>query len=168
MKKLILTVALLGDRLPLLLGSTNPAAQQLLVAAKQQSTLFHEQASPLQLDVDFVAQMNVPAQGHLTLKWEAKGHWWRRIVMGNFEQIDIRNGDSLYTSRNIGFTPVRIRELISLLLFAEDSDGMLVEKQRQSVDNGIEMACLQVEQVNVRGKPHEVCVNSASSRDFER
>ena len=88
--------------------------------------------------------------------------------MGNFEQIDIRNGDSLYTSRNIGFTPVRIRELISLLLFAEDSDGMLVKKQRQSVDNGIEMACLQVEQVNVRDKPHEVCVNSASSRDFER
>src|SRR5438093_5522639 len=111
MKNLILTTALLVGTIPLLLSSTNPAAQQLLVTAKQQSTLFQDQANPLQLDVNFVAQMNVPAQGHLTLKWEAKDNWWRRIVMGDFEQIEIRNGDRLYTTRNISFTPVRIREL---------------------------------------------------------
>src|SRR5438445_9921677 len=162
MKKLILAAALLAVRLPLLLGSTNPAAQQLLVTAKQQSTLFHDQASPLQLDVDFVAQMNVPAQGHLTLKWEAKDHWWRRIVMGDFEQVEIRNGDRLYTSRNISFTPLRIRELISLLQFAEGSEGLLVKKQRQRVENGVAMTCLRVEQENIKGKPHEVCLNSVS------
>ena len=162
MAKLILTIAVLIASGPLLRGSTNPAAQQLLVTAKQRATLFHDQASPLQLDVNFVAQMNVPAQGHLTLKWEAKDHWWRRIVMGDFEQIEIRNGGRLYTSRNIGFRPVRIRELISLFQFAEDSEGLLVKKQRQRVENGVEMTCLRVEQENIKGKPHEVCLNSAS------
>jgi len=162
MKKLVLAIALLIGSHPLVLSSTNPDAQQLLVTAKQQASLFHDQASPLQLDVDFVAQMNVPAQGHLTLKWEAKDHWWRRIVMGDFEQIEIRNGDRLYTSRSTSFTPIRIRELVRLLQFAEGSEGLLVKKQRLRVENGVEVTCLEVVQQNVKGKPHEVCVNSAS------
>jgi TonB family protein len=165
MKKLILATALttlLVGILQALLASTNPAAQQLLVTATQQANLFRDQANPLQLDVDFVAQINVPTQGHLTLKREARDRWWRKIVMGDFEQIEIRNGDRLYTSRNIGFTPVRVRELISLLQFAEGSEGLLAKKQRQRVENGVEMTCLQVERENVKGKPHEFCVNSAT------
>ena len=162
MKKVILTTALLVRSIPLLLAGTNPAAQQLLLAAKQQASLFHEQASPLELNVDFLVQMNVPVQGHLTLKWESKDRWWRKIVMGDFEQIEIRNGDRLYTSRNIGFTPIRIRELISLLQFAEGSESLIAKKQRQRTENGVEMTCLQVEHENFRGKPHEVCVNSVS------
>jgi hypothetical protein len=55
MKKLILTAALLGGSLPLLLASTDPAAQQFLVTAKQQASLFHDQRRPLQLEVDFLA-----------------------------------------------------------------------------------------------------------------
>jgi TonB family protein len=162
MKKLLLTTAFLVCACDLLFGNTNPAAQQLLTASKQQASLFHDDESPLQLDVDFVAQMNVPAQGHLTLKWENKDHWWRKIVMGDFGQIEIRNGDMLYTRRNVGFTPIRIRELLSLLQFAEDSEGLLVKKQKQRVENGVELACLQVEQENGRGTHHDVCVNSAS------
>src|ERR1022692_1805900 len=127
-----------------------------------QASLFHDQASPLQLDVDFVAQINVPTQGHLTLKWEAWDRWWRKIVMGDFEQIDIRNGDKLFTSRNITFTPVRVRELISLLRIAEVSEGRQVKKQRQRVENGVDTTCLTVEPENAKGKPHEVCINSAS------
>ena len=145
-----------------LLGATDPGAQQLLVTAKQQASLFHDQASPFQIDVDFVAQINAPTQGHLTLKWEAKDRWWRKIVMDRFEQIEIRNGDRLYTSRNTPFTPVRIGELISLLQFAEGSAGLLVKKQKQRVEDGVEITCLQVERENVKAKPHEVCVNSAS------
>jgi len=123
MKKLVLTTALFLCGFSPLLSATDPDAQQLLVTAKQQASLFHDQGSPLQIDVDFVVQMNVPTQGHLTLKWEAKDRWWRKIVMDHFEQIEIRNGDSLYTSRNIAFTPVRIGELVSLLQFAEGSAG---------------------------------------------
>jgi hypothetical protein len=123
MKKLVLATALFLCSLSRLLGATDPAAQQLLITAKQQASLFHDQASPFQIDVDFVVQMNAPTQGHLTLKWEAKDRWWRKIVMDRFEQIEIRNDDRHYTSRNIDFTPVRIGELISLLQFAEGSAG---------------------------------------------
>jgi len=82
--------------------------------------------------------------------------------MDGFEQIEVRNGDRLFTSRNIGFTPVRIGELISLLQFAEGSDGLTVKKQKQRVENSNQITCLQVERDDVKAKPHEVCVSSAS------
>ena len=157
---MLVTVLLLGG-LPPLTGSTNPAAQQLLVNAKQQANLTHDQTSPFQLDVDFLAQMNVPTQGHLTLKWQGKDLWWRRIVMGDFEQVEIRNGDRQYTTRTLSFTPIRIGELISLIQFPEDSEGLRAKKQKERVENGIEMVCIRVEGES-RGKTHEICVNSTS------
>jgi hypothetical protein len=84
MKKLIQTTALLICSFSVVLSATDPAAQELLVTAKQQASLFHNQDSPFQLDVDFVLQMNVPTPGHLTLKWAAKDRWWRRIDMQGF------------------------------------------------------------------------------------
>ncbi|MCU1299276.1 MAG: hypothetical protein JWO91_3554 [Acidobacteriaceae bacterium] len=162
MKKLISTIALtallVGIRPPLLAG-TNPAAQQ---TATQQANLFGDQANPLQLDADFMAQINVPTQGHFTLKWEAKDRWWRKIVMGDFQQIEIRNGDKLYNSRNVAFTPLRVRELISLIEFAEGPEGLLAKKAKQRVENGVQMTCLQVEREKVKGERHELCVNSAT------
>jgi TonB family protein len=161
MKKLIFTTALLVAAVPLPTG-TNPDAQQLLIAAKQQANLVHDNADPFQLDVDFSAQMQVPAQGHLTLKWKAKDQWWRRIIMGDFEQIDIRNGDRLYTTRNASFTPVRIKELFSLVQFAEPADGLRVKKQRHRVENGIQVTCLQIEGEDTFSRRHEICVNPGS------
>src|SRR5258708_7292638 len=108
MRNLILTTTFLLWACQLLAGNTNPAAQQLLIAAMEKASLFQDHASPLQLEVEFVAQIQVPAKGHLTLKWEASDRWWRKIVMGNFEEVDIRNGDTLYTVRTASFTPVRI------------------------------------------------------------
>lgn len=163
MKKLVQATALmlLCSCFPLL-SATDPAAQQLLIAAKQQASLLHNQASPFQLDVDFVMQINVPTPGRLTLKWKAKDQWWRKIALQGFEEIEIRNGDRLYTSRNMDFTPIRVRELVSLLQFAESSESLLVRKQKQSPENGIQVTCLQVAQESVKAKPHELCVNSAS------
>ena len=161
MKKASLATLLLVGSLPLLRGSTYPAAQRLLITAKQQASLFHDQTSPIQLDVDFLAQVNVPTKGHLTLKWQEKDHWWRKIVMGDFEQIEIRNGDRQYTTRNLSFTPLRIGELIGLIQFAEDSEGLLAKKQKERVENGIAIVCIRVEGER-RGKMHEVCLNSAS------
>ena len=162
MKKVLLATVLLVGSFPLLMGgSANPALQQLLVTARQQASLFHDQNSPIQLDVDFLAQINVPTQGHLTLKWQAKDRWWRRIVIGDFEQTEIRNGDRLYTSRNLSFTPVRIGELISLLQFAEGSEGLLARNKKERIENGVEMVCIRVEGAS-RGKTHEVCVDSVS------
>jgi len=126
MRKLIRTTALLISSFPVVLSATDPAAQELLVTAKQQASLFHKQDSPFQFDVDFLLQMNVPTHGHLTLKWAAQDRWWRRIDMQGFEQIEIRNGERLYTTRNLDFTPIRIRELVSLLQFAEGSESLVV------------------------------------------
>jgi TonB family protein len=162
MKTFILASALLIGSLPLLLGSTDPAAQSFLVTAKKQASLFHDQAQPLQLDIDFMAQFKVPVRGHLMLKWEANDRWWRKISMGDFEQVDVRNGDKLYTSRNVNFTPVRIQELVSLLEFAEGSEGMLVKRQKKSVHNGVEISCLKVQYESFHDQPHEICINFAS------
>jgi TonB family protein len=162
MKKLILTTLFLLCAFHLLLASTNPASQQLLMSAKQQSNLFQHDASPFELDVDFLVQLRVPTQGRLTLKWEADDRWWRRILMGDFEQIDVRNGDRRYISRNGPFTPVRIDELLRLLQFAKHSEGLEVKKQKQRVEGGVEMTCLQVKGATIRGEAHEVCIHSAS------
>jgi TonB family protein len=163
MKKLIQMTAMLLCSFPVVLGATDPAAQELLVAAKQQASLFHNQGSPFQLDVDFILQISVPMHGHLTLKWAATDRWWRRIDVQGFEQIDLRNGDMLYTTRNADFTPIRVGELVGLLQFAEGSESLVVKKQKQHRDDsGIEITCLQVGQENVKAKPHEVCVNPAS------
>ena len=59
MKKLVLTTALFLCSVFPMVGGTDPAGQQLLVTAKQQASLFHDQASPFQIDVDFVVQNNV-------------------------------------------------------------------------------------------------------------
>jgi TonB family protein len=160
MKKIIQTIALLVCSFcpPM----ANPAAQQLLVAAKQQASLFHNEGSPFQLDIDFVLQMHVPAQGHMTLKWGGKDRWWRKIVMQGFEQVEIRNGDRRYTSRNVGFTPLHIKELISLVEFAESSEPFAVKKQKRHVENGVEITYLQVSRKGVNTQPHEVRLNPAS------
>jgi TonB family protein len=162
MKKLIPTALFLFAASHLIQAAEDPVAQQLFMAAEQQANVFHHNASPFELNIDFFVQMNVPAGGHLTLKWESDNRWWRKIVMGEFQQTDIRNGDKLYISRNLGFTPVRIRELPSLLQFAQHSDELQVNKAKHRVDHGVEMTCLHVERKNARDGAHELCVNSAS------
>jgi TonB family protein len=162
MKPAILATVLLLANVSAMLASTDPVAQQLLKAAAQQGNLFGGNEPPFQLDVEFSVQASVPAQGHLILKWGAKDRWWRKTVMGQFEQVDIRNGDKLYTSRNISFTPIRIRELFGLLEFTGPSESVVVKKQRQRTHNGLKMTCLNVEQGNLKAKPHDICINDVS------
>ena len=162
MKKLMLMFTFLLCTFPMLFAGTNPDAQQLLTTAMQQADIFDDKVGPLQLEVDFVAQMQVPMQGHLTLKRGAKDQWWRRVVMGNFEQVDIRNGEKVYIVRNGSFTPTRIRELTTLLQFAHDAEGLSVTKQKRSTENGMETTCLQVKVEHSRMKPYEICVNPDS------
>jgi TonB family protein len=162
MKKLTLTAILLfGTRL-LLLGDTNPAAQQWVITARQQANIFQPDASPFQLDISFTVQEKVPIEGHLTLKWGSKERWWRNIVMSDFQQTDMRNGDKLYTDRNARFTPIRITQLVNIIHFAEAPEGVQVKKQKQEVEHGSEMTCLQVEGGRSRGMRSEVCLSPTS------
>jgi TonB family protein len=162
MKKTIFSILFLLYAVQSPLASTNPAAQQLLINAEQQASLQHPPDGPLQLDLDFIAEIRVPTKGRLTLKWADDEHWWRRIVMGDFEQTDVRAGDKLYTSRNAPFTPVRVGELLSLFQFAEHTQGLQVKKEKQRLEGGVEMTCLDVEGWVARGKRRELCVSSSS------
>ena len=162
MKGLVSILGLVLACIPVL-GGTDPASQQLLTTAKQQANLYHDQTSPFELDVSFTAQINVPTQGQLTMRWEANDRWWRKVVMAGFEQIEIRNGDRLYTSRNLDFTPMRVGQLIGLLQFGQGSQGLIVKGQKQRVENGIEMTCLKVEREGDKNGTHEICVNPTSS-----
>jgi TonB family protein len=163
MKTAILIAVFLFSPSQLFPLSDDQAGQQLLIAAKQQSNLFQQDSDPFQLEVEFVVQIQVPTQGHLTFKWEADNRWWRRIVAGNFEQIDMRNGDRLYTTRNAPFTPLRILELMSLLHFAH-SEGLVVKKEKKRIVQGVAMTCFEVKrESSTRGEPtHQDCVNSTT------
>jgi TonB family protein len=162
MKKIVLASLILVATTRLSLAETDPVAQQLLVAAEQQADLFSHDASPFQLEVDFVAQVQVPTQGHLTYRWEASDRWWRKVSMGAFQQIDVKNGDRLYTIRNAPFTPVRTIELLTLLHITENPDRLQVKKQKQRVERGLAITCLQVHKQTKGGETHELCVNPSS------
>lgn len=109
MKQLLIATALLFASVPQLLGNIDPAARELLLTAMRQSSLYSDQANPLQLDVDFVAQVNTPEQGHLTLKWAAKDRWWRKVVIGDFHSA----------AHSLRFSEARAGANRSVIPFAE-------------------------------------------------
>jgi hypothetical protein len=138
-------------------------AQQLLVTAMQQANVFIQGTGPFQLDIDFVAQAQSPLQGHLTFRWESDEHWWRKTTMADFAEIDVQNGEMNYIARNAYFTPMRVKNLIGLLQFAGNSRSMRAKKQKQQMENGVELDCLQVEnELTGQYKPHEICIHAAS------
>lgn len=145
------------------LGSVDPALQQLLTSAEQHENLFYDQTTPFQLDVDFVAQIEVPLRGHLTHKWEAKDRWWRKVVMGEFQQIEVKNGEWHYTVRNADFTPLRVANLISLLDHGAESSQLVAKKEKHRTENGIEMSCIQVEHKGYFESSRNVCLSAGSN-----
>lgn len=162
MNKLVIVV-FLGAALALpVYGIAEDSAQQLLVRAKQQADLSLNVQEPFELVVDFTAQQKVPAQGHLTLKWKSKEQWWRQIELGDFKQVDIRNNGWLYTTRNSSSTPVRVRELIQLLNFGENTKDLVIDKQQQMMEYGFPVDCLRVRKKSDKdAPPHVVCLNGS-------
>ena len=136
--------------------------QQLLINAKQRADLSLKPEEPFELVVDFTAQQKLPSQGHLTLKWKSKEQWWRSIELGDFKQIDVRNNGWLYTSRNSSSTPVRVRELIQLLQFGEDTKDLVTDKPQQMMEYGFPVDCLRVRKSKDKdAPPHQVCLNGS-------
>ncbi|MGH9499629.1 MAG: energy transducer TonB [Terriglobales bacterium] len=142
-------------------GGADALGQQLLIAAEQRANLYRDQAAPFELSASFIAQIDVPLHGHITLEWERKDKWWRKVEMANFEEIQIRNGDKRYISRNFAFTPLRVSDLISLLQFAQGSERLIVKKQKSHLENGMEQTCLKVEREGIKGH-REICLNSST------
>lgn len=160
MRLRILTLALLACGVSPLFGAADPNAQELLKTAVEQANLFTGQAAPYQLDVDFTIQVTDPVKGHLELKWAGKDRWWRRIDVGGFRQIDIRNGSKLYTNRNAGYTPAGVRELIEMLEFsqANQSREMTVKDGRHCHKNHQKAYCVLGTLPITGNEMHELCV----------
>lgn len=161
MKSLVLVILLLLTATPLALAGLDPAAQQLLVSAERQVDLFSQDASPFQLEVDYSAQVNTPLHGHLTLAWESKDRWWRLVTLGDFQQLEVKNGEKLYTRRNVHFTPLRVRQLLSMLYVSEDPNSLRIKKEKQQVEQGLLVSCLEVRK-EYKNSDQEICVNRAS------
>jgi TonB family protein len=146
---------------PLFAGN-DAVGQQLLASAEQQAHLFHDNSTPFRLDVTFTAQQMVPTQGYLTWTQAARDHWRREVTFRDFKQVQIRDGEKSFTSRNLSFTPFRVSEVMSLLLFAQSPENLVVKKQKQRTEDGAEIACLTVKDENGKGKPQDICVDPTS------
>src|SRR2546427_6868757 len=95
--------------------------QQLLRAAAEALDIRSEGSRPFQLDAEFTVSNKVPMRGHFTWKWLANDRWSQEISMPNFRQVSVRIGDTLYTSRNLPFTPLRVKELQDLFEIRTDT-----------------------------------------------
>ena len=118
--------------------------QQLLKTSSDQVDI-RSDGRPFRLEADFTAHINVPQNGHLTWQWMSKNLWSQEIVLGEYRQLNIRKGDTLYISRNLPFTPSRITELLDLLVvLSADADEWLVKKTSRQVNAGIAAECMEV------------------------
>jgi TonB family protein len=145
------------------LAQSDSDLQQLLISASQRSQLAYNPSGPYALDVDFVAQANVPARGHMTLKWEANDRWWRQTDLGDFHQIEVKNGEWHYTSRNASFTALRVTDLIELLHFAYETARLTAKKEKHRTENGVEMNCIEVDHRGFPEGSHEICLSDGSN-----
>jgi TonB family protein len=141
-------------------GVAEDPAQLLLMRAKQQADLSLNVKDSFELVVDFTAQQKLPTQGHLTLKWKSKEQWWRMIELGDFKQVDVRNDGWLYTNRSSS-TPVRVRQLIQLLQFAQDAKDLIGDKPQSMMEYGFPVDCLRVRKKTTKDTPHQVCLNGS-------
>jgi hypothetical protein len=116
--------------------------------------------------MDFVADTKTgtgPAMGHFELKWESKDRWWRQVDLGGFRMTEIRVGGKLYTTRNAGFTPLAVREFMSLLEFAQVDkrrDQLIVKEQKSCKKDGIKAYCIKGTLSSDANEYHELVVSA--------
>ena len=164
MKTLALVTAIALCHLNPVLASVDPAFQQSIIVANKRADLSSDESGPFQLDVDFIAQLAVPTRGHLSLKWEKKDHWWRSIVLGDYQQIEVKDGEWHYTKRNADFTPLPVGNLIYLLSFGAGSENLAAKREKHRTINGVELNCIQTTRTDFpKESPHEICLNRASN-----
>src|SRR5437899_11452357 len=133
------------------LAEVDSADQRLLTAAGDRVDIRSPGAKPFQLDADFTAQINIPQDGHLTWKWVARDLWSQEITMGDYRQLNVRKGDTLYISRNAPFPPLRITELQDLLdVLSVEPDYWQVKKAKHQVQGGVKAECIEIRARSVR------------------
>jgi TonB family protein len=148
---------------PLPRAWSEDSAQHLLDTALQQEHFLQSATVPYALDAEVTAQMNGAIQGHFRFRWQSTDHWWSRIDLGPFQQIEIRNGEMEYTARNSEFTPLRVGELFALLHLNDVGRAQLkAGKHKKRRENGLAVVCVQGRDPNARITTREICVDEAS------
>jgi len=122
--------------------SKPPDAQQLLDTALQSSDLFHGTHSPFVLDADFTAQLNVPIQGNLQIRWGSNDHWRLEIKLGPFAMVKTRNGEQTHILRNVAFTPARVEDLFTLLRLNQRALRLTAQGMKNRHENGQSFNCI--------------------------
>jgi hypothetical protein len=169
MRHSFLTAVLIAATSQALHAAPQPSTQQSLSTAQRQTDLLGGAGEPFQLGMDFVADVKTgvgPANGHFELKWEAKDRWWRQIEMGGFKLTEIRVGSKLYTSRNAGYTPLAVREFLSLLEFAQVDprrNQLVVKEQKRCKKDGVKAFCIKGELAADSNEHHEMVVSATGS-----
>lgn len=144
-------------------AGVTPAAEQTFLDAVRQTDIFAAEDAPFLLELQFSAQIQVPTDGRLIIRWASKDRYWRRVELGGFQQTEIRKGELVYTSRNISFTPQRVTELLGLVHGRGNPNTMQIKKERKRVERGVEATCFDVHLDSEQGAPtHEMCINPAS------
>lgn len=143
------------------------SGEQLLKSAADVVNIRANNAKPFQLDCDFVAQGQVPLNGHATLKWSAKDLWSEEVTMGEYKELRILKGDSLYISRNLPYTPMRVGDLEDLLdlnIVPRYPEDWAVKKVRSESIDGKPVECVEFEYRvahSARFK-RDLCIDSAT------
>jgi len=63
---------------------------------------------------------------------EKKDQWWRSLVLGDYQQIEVKDGEWHYTKRNADFTPLLVGNLINLLSFGAGSENLAAKQNLQA------------------------------------
>lgn len=166
MKRLIFTLLFLTASGSLALAAQDSSARQVITTAQRRADLLGGPGEPFQLDMDFTADPQTgagPTKGRFQLKWKAKDRWWRRIDLGGYRQTEIRVGKKLYTTRNAGFTPLAIREFMSLLDFAEvdpQRSQLVVKESKYCKKHGVKAVCIKGTLVSDQNERHDIALNA--------
>jgi TonB family protein len=143
----------------------DPALEQELSTASNLVEIRAVNAKSFRLELNFQAQFNVPQEGHLSLKWVAEDRWWMLITMADFRQMEIKNGETLYTTRSAPFTPLRISELHGLLTVLDDPNSWQIKKVRRANQDGMNADCLELRPHSHEGwsSDRQVCINPVTA-----
>lgn len=171
MKSPFAIALLIAVSAPLALAASDRAsADKVFTIGQQPGDLVSGPGEPFQLGMDFTADGKTgtgPATGHFELKWEAKDRWWRQVEMGGFKMTEIRVGSKLYTQRNAGFTPLAVREFLSLLEFTQvekHGNQIAVKEQRRCKKDGVKAYCIKGEIASSSDEEHQIVVSASGSQ----
>jgi TonB family protein len=74
----------------------------------------------------------------------------------------VHDGQTVYTLRNVAFTPLRVRELQTLLRFAKDPSQLTAEGMKERHGRDGDQVCIRVSLPDPSRLTREVCVDPAS------